>query len=102
MIIEDIERTKDDRAPDEQVTADADLTGHTAHLVIETAAGVPIDSIAASIISGPAQSVITFPISAAAVGTAGSFRYSVIVDLTDPGLRETKRTGDWTVVDRPG
>ena len=44
----------------------------------------------------------TFAITAAAVATAGTYRYSVITDKDTATLRRTRIAGDWIVEDLAG
>lgn len=101
---EDITRAKGDRAPDETYTFPADLTGHTAHLVIELADGTAITTLTGVVVGG-ATSTITFVLDAASVATeyaAGAARYALIIDKDTPTLRQTYEAGDWIVKDFAG
>ena len=103
-IVADIRRTRGEVYPDVVVTCGADLTGHTAHLVVALADGTVIDTIAASIAAG-AESVITATPTAATVASAygvGEAQYAVILDMATAAARRTIGTGDWLVDDRPG
>jgi hypothetical protein len=98
-IILDIgDRVVADRDPPEVFTFDTDLTGHTAHLVIEDSTGTVVDTIAGVVSTVTA----TFTITAAAVATAGTYRYSVITDKDTATLRRTRIAGDWIVEDLAG
>lgn len=102
IVIDIDDRVKDERFPPEELTVQADLTGHTVDMVIETMAGVVVDILPGSLAVTSGVTVITFPISAAAVEAAGYYRYSQIVDRASATLRETRVTGMWKVTDLPG
>jgi len=94
---EDIIRVKGETDPAETYTSSADLTGHSAHLVIATTGGIVLDTIA-GVVSGTA---VTFAVTSLAVATAGVFAYAIILDKDTP-QRRTRKEGDWTVLDFPG
>jgi len=103
-IVADIRRIKGDRAPSETYTFPADLTGHTAHLVIGLADGTAVTTIAGVVTSGT-TSTVEFALDAASVATAyavGEARYAVIIDKDTPALRQTYEAGDWIVIDYAG
>ena len=99
--IRDIHRAKGFRFPPETYTYPADLTGHTAHLVIEDADGVAVTTIAADITEG-ATSEVSFALDAASVATAGTFSYTVILDKDTATLADPIEAGDWIVTDYAG
>jgi hypothetical protein len=102
--IADITRTLGEVYPDVLVTCGADLTGHTAHLVVALANGTVVASIAGSVSAG-ATSTITATPTAPTVATAyaaGEAEYAVILDVASDAARRTIAAGDWIVVDRPG
>lgn len=103
--IADLTRTLGEVYPDVLVTCGADLTGHTAHLVVALADGTVIDSVAGSVEPGATSSTITATPSAAMVATAyevGDAEYAIILDVASDAARRTIAAGDWIVVDRPG
>ncbi len=104
-ITKDIVRIRGEVYPDVEVTAGADLTGHTAHLVVALADGTVIDTITASIAPSASSSVITATPTAVTVATAraiGEAEYSMILDMATAAIRRTIATGDWLVSDPPG
>lgn len=102
--ITDITRTRGEVYPDVEVAVGADLTGHTAHLVVALVDGTVVASIAGSVAAG-ATSTITATPTAPTVATAyaaGEAEYAVILDVASDAARRTIAAGDWIVVDRPG
>lgn len=103
--VKDITRTRGEVAPDIVVDAGTDLTGHTAHLIVETAAGVVVDAIAGTVAPGAATSTITITptaVTVADVAAAGALVYSVILNRDVTAARRTIAAGDWIVVDLAG
>lgn len=96
-----IHRAKGFRSPSETYTYPADLTGHTAHLVIEDSTGANVATIAGTV-AAAAVSTITIALDAASVATAGTFSYSLILDKDSPTLAEAIEVGDWIVTDYAG
>lgn len=104
-VISDIRRVRAEVYPDVEIIAGADLTGHTAHLVVALADGTVIDTIAATVTPGASSSTITATPTAVTVATArdiGEAAYSVILDMATASIRRTIATGDWIVEDPPG
>lgn len=104
-VIKNIVRVRGEVAPDVVVVASADLTGHTATLAIETAAGVAVSTIAGTITAGALSSSISITPDATSVATAygvGEALYSVILDYGTAALRRTIAEGDWIVKDLAG
>lgn len=99
--IRDIYRAKGFRSPAETYTYPADLTGHTAHLVIEDADGAAVTTIAGDVTEG-ATSTIEFALDAASVATAGTYSYTVILDKDTATLAQPIEAGDWIVTDYAG
>lgn len=100
-----ITRTLGEVYPEVLVTCGADLTGHTAHLVVALADGTVVASIAASVSAGASSSTITATPTAPTVATAyaaGDAEYTVILDMATAAARRTIATGDWIVIDRAG
>lgn len=104
-VIKNIVRVRGEVAPDVVVVAGADLTGHTADLVVETSAGIVVDTIAGTVAPGATSSTITLTPSAATVTDAaaiGELHYSVILDRLVTAARRTIAAGDWIVEDKAG
>lgn len=105
-IVADITRVRAEVYPDVYVEAGADLTGHTAHLVVIDEDGDEIDRVAGVVtVLSADSSTITFTPSAAMVATtyaAATATYSVILDIASEAARRTIATGDWIVADYPG
>lgn len=103
--IKDIERIRGEVAPDIVVTVGADLTGHTADLIVETAAGVVVDTIAAVVVAGATSSTATVTPTSTTVADAaaqGVLVYSVILNRLVSSARRTIAAGDWIVTDLAG
>lgn len=104
-VVANIHRIRGEVYPDVVTTAGADLTGHTAHLVVSLADGTVIDTIAATVTPGASSSTITATPTALTVANAseaGEIEYAVILDMATASLRRTIATGDWLVDDAPG
>ena len=104
-VTKDITRTRGEVAPDIVIDAGTDLTGHTAHLIVETSAGVVVDTIAGTVAPGAAASTITITptaVTVADVAAAGALVYSVILNRDVTAARRTIAAGDWIVVDLAG
>lgn len=100
----DLRRIRSETSPAIAVVVAADLTGHTVHLVVATAAGVEVDRAAGTIAPGASSSTITISPTSAMVASAyavGAATYAVILDVAET-FRRTIATGDWVVEDPPG
>ena len=103
-VTEDLRRIRSETTPAITIVAGTDLTGHTVHLVVATAAGVEVDRVAGTIAPGTSSSTITISPTSAMVASAyavGAASYAVILDVAE-AFRRTIAIGDWVVEDPPG
>lgn len=98
-------RAQGDALPIETFTFDADLTGHTIHLVIDGLGEIEgeIGTVTPESGDTPAQTPVTFTPSAEVISAdPGRYRCSIVVDKDDPASKETIGASWWIVVEYPG
>lgn len=101
-------RAQGDGLPVETFTIEADLTGHTIHMVIEGLGEIAGDytvtrAAGTNGADDPGASDVTYTPTAEIIAAApGRYRVSIVVDMTNPTLKETVGASWWPVVDLPG
>lgn len=98
-------RAQGDALPVESFTIDADLTGHTLHLVIDGVGAIEATLGTVTPASGdtPAQTPVTFTPGADVVAAApGVYRCALVVDKDNAAAKETIGGAWWPVRDEPG